>query len=254
MNNIKIYLFLALLVSSSCHSQDQKFVDLEKISLKFNVSSFFENKLKKTEEILATKVEGLDKKKALTLLDNPFFAKDTLGFYPSEGRFPTALYLEATSDWMSRNKKPTELFGYRYKTVAYDPEKDTLAILNTVAFPTMNMAEDKKGNLMYLDVSKTAKNQSDFTKIKDYLEKNCNKVKVDDPEENMSYWENEHFFYKLTGKENKEEEILSYDNLGNKKTRSISVTDINLVMYTKTYIEKMKEQKIYSSGNVFWMN
>lgn len=237
VNNIKIGMLLLILISSSCQSQVHKFVDLERITSDFNFGDFFQNKLKKTEEILATKVEHLDKKKAMDLLDNPFFVKDTLGFYKSEGRFPTELYLGTVSDWMSRNKKPTEIFGYEYRTVAYSEDKDTLATLNNVAFPKLNAVENKSGDLMYLKADKSSKKQSDYVKIKGYLEKNCKKLDIDG-DENTSYWQNEKFFYTLTKTDRKEGDV--------------DVTDISLSIYEKSYVQKMEELKIYSAGNVFW--
>lgn len=253
MKHLKIYLLLLPFISS-CHSQSDKFVDLGKISTKFNVSVFFENKLKKTEEVMNTDVKKLDKKKVLSLLNNPLFAKDTLGFYDTEGRFPTDLYLEATNDWMTRKKKPTEIFGYGYKTVAYNEDLDTLAILNTVVFPKMNMVEDRNGNLMYLKTGKTSKKQSDYIKIKDYLEKNCKKIEVEDGDQNTNYWEDENFFYALAKNEKTEEDILSFDSQGegDKNTEKVKVIELSLAMYTKSFIKRMEELKIYSGGNLFW--
>jgi hypothetical protein len=251
-SKIKIHLLLSLFIFSSCHSQDVKFADLEKISTGFDVSGFYHKRLKKTKEIVSTEPKQLDKKSTLKLLENAFFIKDTLGYYKSEGRFPTALYLESTNDWMTRNKKPTEIFGFGYKTVAYDPEKDTLAILNTVPFPKMDMVEDRKGDLMYLEVGKTSKDIADFNKIKTYLSKNCKEVSGDGNDQNNFHWESEFFYYDLSKTENKEEEIISYDLQGNKKSKWVNVTDIRLFMYTKSFIKKMEELQIYSSGNRFW--
>lgn len=250
-NTIKICLLLASFIVTSCHSQDKKFVDLAKISNDFNVSGFYKNKIKKTNEIIATEPKSVSKEKALELLDNPFFVKDTLGYFKTEGRFPTDLSLEPTNDWMVRNKKPTEIFGYGYKTVAYDPEKDTIAVLNTVPFPKMNMVEDRKGNLMYLRVEKTSKNTSEFNKIKEYISKNCKKITVDDDDSNASYWEGKLFYYTLSKRENKEEDI-SFDSQGNRISKSMDVTEITLSMYEKSYIKKMDDLHIYSAGNQFW--
>lgn len=254
MNNYKFKTFFSLMafVFSACHSQDSKFVDLEKLSNNFDVSSFYENKLRKTNEIIATNPEKINKEDALKLLDNPFFAKDTLGFFKTDGRFPTDLSLEATNDWMSRNKNPTEIFGYEYKTVAYNEDNDTLAILNSVTFPKIDMTEDKKGNLMYLEVSKTSKNPTDYKKVEDYIQRMCKKVSIKNDDQNISYWENENFYYTLTKKEKKEEEILSYDLQGNKNSKWIDVTEIDLTIYQKSYIKKMEQLNIYSPGNVFW--
>lgn len=247
----KIYLLLTVFILSSCHSQDNKIVDLAKISSDFNVSKFYGNKIKKTNEIISKDPKSMSKKEALNLLNNAFFVKDTLGYYKTDGRFPTDLSLEPTNDWMVRNKKPTEIFGYGYKTVAYDPEKDTIAILNTVAFPKMDMVEDHKGNLMYLEVGKTSKNATDYNKIKEYISKNCKKVIVEDNDPNASYWEGEHFYYYLFKEDNRVEDI-SYDSQGNKKSNPVNVTEIKLSMFEKSYIRKMEELRIYSSGNKFW--
>lgn len=184
---IKICLTLTSLIIISCNSQDKKFVDLSKISSDFDVSEFYKNRLKKTDEIISTKPESVSKEKALDLLDNAFFVKDTLGYFKTDGRFPTDLSLEPTNDWMVRNKNPTEIFGYGYNTVAYDEERDTIAVLNTISFPKMDMVEDRKGKLMYLKVGKTSKITSDFTKIQSYLNKNSKKLAVDNSDPNTTY-------------------------------------------------------------------
>ncbi|MCS3869350.1 hypothetical protein J3D55_002266 [Chryseobacterium ginsenosidimutans] len=246
----KISLLFALFLLSSCHSQNNKTVDLAKISGDFNASEFYENKIKKTNEIISTDPKSMDKKEALNLLDNAFFVKDTLGYFKTDGRLPTDLSLEPTNDWMVRDKKPTEIFGYGYKTVAYDPEKDKIAILNTVTFPKMDMVEDRKGHLMYLEVGKTSKNTADYNKITEYLSKNCKKVAVDD-DSNASYWEGKVFYYYLFKEDHKEEEI-SFDSRGNKTSKSVDVTEIKLSMFEKSYIEKMEKLEIYSAGNKFW--
>ncbi len=250
--NITICLFFAPFMLSSCHSQNNKLVDLGKISNDFDVSAFYQNRVKKTQEIISTDPKSLDKESALKLLDNPFFVKDTLGYYETEGRFPTKLSLESTNDWMVRNKKPTEIFGFGYKTVAYNQEKDTIAILNTVPFPKVDMVEDSRGKLMYLRAEKTSKNAADFNKIKDYISKNCKQVSVDDDDQNVSYWEGEFFYYALSKKESKEEEIISYDAEGQKNARSVDVTEITLSMFEKSYISKMEDLHIYSAGYKFW--
>ncbi|MEJ2901076.1 hypothetical protein [Pedobacter panaciterrae] len=250
MNN-KIHILFALFILASCHSQDNKIVDLAKISNDFDASEFYRNKIKKTNEIISKDPKRMEKKEALNLLDNSFFVKDTLGYYKTDGRFPTDLSLEPTNDWMVRDKKPTEIFGYGYNAVAYDPEKDKIAILNTVAFPKMDMVEDRKGNLMYLEVGKTSKNTDDFNKIKAYLSKNCKRVAVDDNDPKASYWEGEFFYYYLFKDDRKEEEV-SFDSQGNRKSRSVHNTEIRLTMFEKSYIKKMEELGIYSEGYKFW--
>jgi len=250
MNN-KIYMLIALFIFSSCHSQDNKIVDLAKISNDFDASEFYSKRIEKTNEIISKDPKSMDRKEALNLLNNAFFVKDTLGYYKTDGRFPTDLSLEPTNDWMVRNKKPTEIFGYGYKTVAYDPEKDKIAVLNTVTFPKIDMVEDRKGNLMYLEVGKTSKNSADYNKIKDYISRNCKKVTVDDNDPKASYWEGGSFYYYLFKDDHKEEEI-SFDSQGNKISRSVDAVEIRLTMFDKSYIKKMEELGIYSAGYKFW--
>ncbi|WP_346985146.1 hypothetical protein [Chryseobacterium sp. POE27] len=250
-NKVKLLLLLISLIITSCNSQEKKMVDLAEISNDFDVSTFYKNKVKKTNEIIVTEPKSVSKEKALELLDNPFFVKDTLAYFKTDGRFPTDLYLESASDWMVKNKKPTEIFGYSYNTVAYNAEKDTIAILNTVPFPKMDMVEDKKGNLMYLTVGKTSKNAADFNKIKEYISKNSKKITVDMDDPNVSYWEGKLFYYFLSKRENKEEEV-SYDSQGNRKAKSIDVIEIKLSMFEKSYVKKMENLQIYSAGNKFW--
>ncbi|KQT35717.1 hypothetical protein ASG22_01470 [Chryseobacterium sp. Leaf405] len=250
-NTIKIYFLFASVIVASCHSQDQKFVDLTKISNDFDVSEFYKNKVKQTNETIATDPKSVGKEKALELLNNAFFVKDTLGYFKTDGRLPTDLSLEPTNDWMVRNKEPTEIFGYGYKTVAHDPEKDTLAIFNTISFPKMDMVEDRKGNLTYLEVGKTSKTIHDFNKIKEYLSKNAKKITVDDNDSNAFYCEDQSFYYFLSKREGEEEEV-SYDSQGSRKAKSINVIEINLAMFEKSYIKKMESLQIYSPGNQFW--
>jgi len=247
----KIYMLFVLFLLSFCHSQDNKIVDLAKISNDFDVSEFYSNKIKKTNEIISKNPKSLDKKEPLNLLNNAFFVKDTLGYFKTDGRFPTELSLESTNDWMVRNKKPTEIFGYGYKTVAYDPEKDRIAVLNTVTFPKMDMVEDRKGKLMYLKVEKASKTSADYSKIKDYLSKNCKKIAVDDDDPNASYWKDESFYYYLFKDDHQEEEI-SFDSQGNKISRSVDATETRLMMFEMSYIKKMEELGIYSAGYKFW--
>lgn len=250
-NIIKFCLPSLIFIFSSCHYQELKFVALDSLSNNFDVSSFFDKRLKQTEKILAIDPKKIDKKEALKLLDNPFFVKDTLGLFKTDGGFPTELSLQATNYWISRNKKPTEIFGYEYKTVAYNEKNDTLAILNSVVFPKISMAEDKKGNLIFLEVSKTSKILTDYEKVKKYFEKNCRKVIVENDDTNISYWANDHFFFQLT-KEEIKEEISSYDSQGNKNLKQIDVTKIDLAIYEKSYVKRMQEKNIYSPGEVFW--
>lgn len=249
MNKLKILFPLLTLAFLSCKSQDNQFVTLDNLSSEFEVPSFFDQKIKQTEETIATNPKRKSKKGYSKILDQPFFRKDTLGFYKTNGRFPTDLSLEATNAWMSRKKKPTEIVGYAYKTVVYNQDKDTLAMLNSVPFPMLNMTGDKNGNLMYLTVNKTSKISAETKKIEEYLAQNCTSVTTDNDDPDFSYWENENFYYSL---EKKEERLYSYDAQGNKSTEWIDITEIDLSIYKKSYIKKMESLNIYSPGYLFW--
>lgn len=233
---IRTFSILGLFIFISCQSQDNKSVDLGTLSDGFDVSVFYQERLKNTAKTISTDPKKLDKKIASELLDQPFFEKDTLGYYPSEGRFPTAQYLGSNHDWMTRNKKPTELFGYAYRTVAWSEDKDTLAILNKVSFPKMDMTENRNGNLAYLNVEKTSKNKEDYNRILEYLKKNCKPIAVDHGDADTTYWESSSSFYSLSNEENKKEEV----------------SEIRLEIYQKSYVTNMEKLNMYSPGQIFW--
>ncbi len=65
-NTIKVFLLLTSLIITSCNSKDKKFVDLAEISNDFDVSGFYKNKVKKTNEIIATEPKSVSKKKLLS--------------------------------------------------------------------------------------------------------------------------------------------------------------------------------------------
>ncbi|KFF15198.1 hypothetical protein [Chryseobacterium sp. JM1] len=230
----------------ACQSQDSKVVLIDKLDKSFKVAQFYEPKLKKTDDLLSSDVKKMDKKAAKKALETAMFAKDTLAFYPSNGRLPSEFYVESTNDWMSRKEKPVKYFGYAYSTVAYDEEKDTLAILNKVAFPSLGMTENNKGEFVYLVATKTSKNKNDVANILSFLKKNCTRVNIEDQSsEKISCWEDTNFYYVLSATDEKKEEILSYDLSGNKISKMVDVTDIRLKIYSKDYVQTMRNEKAY---------
>lgn len=230
----------------SCQSQDSKVVLLDQLDKSFDVSGFYKVRLQKTDELLSADVKKMKKEEAKKALQNALFAKDTLAFYQSNGRLPSEFYLESTNDWMTRKEKPVKYFGYRYKTVAYDEAKDTLAILNKVPFPALTMTEDNKGKLVSLNATKTSKNKKDLSNILSFFQKTCTRLKTEDrPAEGTSYWENKDFYYHLSGKNGKEEEILSYDVSGNKKSKIVDITEIRLEIYSKDFIRTLRDEHAY---------
>lgn len=240
------YTVILLSLFNSCQSQDSKVVLIDKLDKNVNVSQFYEPKLKKTDELLSSDIKKMDKKAAKKALETAMFTKDTLAFYKSNGRLPSEFYVESTNDWMSRKEKPVKYFGYRYSTVAYDEEKDTLAILNKVAFPSLAMTENNKGEFVYLLATKTSKNKNDLANILSFLKKNCTPVKVeDDSSDKASCWEDKNFYYVLSAKDGQKEETLSFDHSGNKNSKTVDVTDIHLKIYSKDYVQTMRNEKAY---------
>jgi len=122
--------------------------------------------------MLASDVKEMDKKALKEAFETAMFKKDTIAIFDSEGSLPTPFYLESTSGWETRKLKPKKYYGYRYKTVSYNEEKDTLAMLNGIAFPALAMAENKDGKFAYLYASKISKNKTDYQSLQNFLQKN----------------------------------------------------------------------------------
>ncbi|MCQ9635700.1 hypothetical protein MP477_12080 [Chryseobacterium sp. WG23] len=246
MQNKILPFMVLLLFLDSCQAQDTNILLIDQLDKTFSVSKFYQSRLQKTNEILSTDLKKMNKNAALKALETAMFEKDTLAFYASEGRLPSDFYLESTNDWMSRKKKPVKYFGYQYKTVAYDEAKDTLAILNKVVFPSLDMAENNKGEFAYLNANKASRNKNDFSDLLSFLQKNSKRVPIEDSSsEKVSCWENENFYYILSKKEGKEEEILSFDHSGNKNSKMIDISNIRLAIYSKEYIQTLKKEKAY---------
>lgn len=244
-NKILPFIVLSLFLDS-CQAQDTDILLIDQLDKTFSVSKFYQSRLQKTNEILSTDLKKMDKNAALKALETAMFEKDTLAFYTSEGRLPSDFYLESTNDWMSRKKKPVKYFGYQYKTVAYDEAKDTLAIVNTVVFPSLDMAENNKGEFAYLRASKASRNKNDFSNLLSFLQKNSKRIPIEDSSsEEVSCWENKNFYYILSKKDGKEEEILSYDHSGNKNSKMIEISNIRLNVYSKEYIQTLGKEKAH---------
>ncbi|WP_157626135.1 hypothetical protein [Sphingobacterium sp. B29] len=171
---------------------------LEKLDRTFNASKFYGPKIKRSEELLHADVKSMDKKELKEVFETAIFKKDTLAIFNSEGSLPTLFYIESTAAWGTRKLKPVKDFGYRYTTVSYNEEKDTLAVLNGVSFPALTMAEDKNGELVYLYALKTSKNKDDFQNIYNYLQNSFTKLTLqDDAGSGIKGWENKDFYYFL---------------------------------------------------------
>lgn len=229
----------------SCQSQDSKVVQLDTFDKTFKVDQFYQPKLEKTDKILSSDVKKMGKEAAKKALETAMFAKDTLAFYKTNGRLPAEFYVESTNDWMTRKEKPLKYFGYQYSTVAYDETKDSLAILNKVVFPSLSMTENTKGEFAYLTASKTSTNNTDFSNILSFLQKNGTRVNIeDDSSGKSSCWENKDFYY-LLSKEDKKEEAISYDSSGNRNSKTTDVTEIRLYLYSKDYVRAMRNENVY---------
>ncbi|MCW8311523.1 hypothetical protein K7A41_09840 [Sphingobacterium sp. InxBP1] len=230
----------------SCQSEGPKIIALEQLDKTFNVSAFYIPKVKKTAEILALDVKSLDKSELKEVFETATFKKDTLAFFDTQGSLPTAYYLESTSNWETRNRKPHKYFGYRYTTVSYHEDKDTLAVLNGVAFPAVSMAESEDGQFAYLHATKSSKNQTDYAKIRSFLQEQYKPLPVTaDVSTGISGWESEDFYYFLSKKERKEEQIFSFGEEAGEENTSVNISDILLEIYSKTYIQRMREEKAY---------
>lgn len=227
---------LCLLVFSvlfSCQSKNTKYIDIDNLTANFDVAAFFYKKVEATNQLLNS--QKMDRKTALSIINDQFIVKDTLALYsPANGLFRKKS-LDVTNSAMSRGVRPTEIFGFDYNTRSYK-ESDTVAILNAVTFPTINMGIDKKGKLIYIMLKKPSSNLKDYQLIMDYLTKNCKKLNIDTNRPNRSYWENHKFYYYLERSEDPK----------------IEISDVYLKIYEKSYVDNMKRLDIHSPGSRFW--
>ncbi len=246
LNQRAFYLVLLSTLLYSCQSQNPDSVVLEKMDKTFNVSKFYEPKIKRSEELLRADIKKMNKKELKEAFGTAMFRKDTLAIFNSEGSLPSPFYVESTAVWGTRKLKPVKDFGYRYSTVSYNEEKDTLAMLNGVSFPALTMGEDKKGEFAYLYAMKTSKNKGDFQDLYNYLQKNYKALRLpEDAGNSIKAWENKDFYYFLIKKNRREEQIFSFGEEENDNPATTDITDIRLEIYNKIYIENMRKEQVY---------
>lgn len=230
----------------SCQSQNPNRVILEKLDRTFNASKFYGPKIKRSEELLHADVKSMDKKELKEVFETAIFKKDTLAIFNSEGSLPTLFYIESTAAWGTRKLKPVKNFGYRYTTVSYNEEKDTIALFNGVSFPALTMTEDNGGKFAYLYALKSSKRKDDFNKIHRYLQKSFKGLKLqNDAGGCIEGWESEDFYYFLFKKDRREEQIFSFGEDEDNEPSITEIVDIRLEIYTKMYIQTMRKQHIY---------
>lgn len=242
-------ILFSLLLSTllhSCQSQDPDVVLLDKLDKTFDVSKFYAPKIKKTESILASDVKNMDKKAIKEVFETAMFKKDTMAIFDSEGSLPTPFYLESTSSWGTRKLKPKKYYGYRYTTVSYNEEKDTLAMLNGVAFPSLAMGENSDGKFAYLYAGKTSKNMADFQNIQNFLQKKYTALNIaEETGSGVKGWESPDFYYFLTKKDRTEEEIFSFGESEDDKPTTTAISEILLEIFSKEYIQDMRKEQVY---------
>lgn len=241
-----VSLMLLATLLYSCQSQDPDVVSLDKLDKAFDVSKFYAPKIKKTESMLASDVKNMDKKALKEAFETAMFKKDTLAIFNSEGSLPTPFYLESTASWGTRRLKPLKIFGYRYTTVSYNSEKDTLATLNGVAFPAVTMAENNRGKFAYLYATKTSKNKADFQHIEGFLQKTYTPLKIsEEAGSGIKGWESPDLYYFLIKKDRTEEQIFSFGESEEEGPATTAISDILLEIYSKEYIQEMRKEQAY---------
>ncbi|MCZ4244119.1 hypothetical protein [Pedobacter punctiformis] len=248
---IKNALMVVLLFSIvSCSSEQQKIVDLEKINTDFDVSKFYKDKLKLTNDIISTDIKKLKKEEVKKLMDYPMFIKDTLCYFKDvDNRLGGGIYIESKNDWMTKKLTPEKTFGYNYRTVSWNPERDTLAVLNKVPFPQLNMTESEDGDLVLVKASKSSKNIDTYNKLKDFLDKKYGKGKSIESErshEQITGWATEKFIFQLKKFESEQEDILSFDSEEDKAAAKETVFDIDYLIFNRKYQKEIKK-----TGNSF---
>lgn len=241
-----LFSLLLLTLLYSCQSQDPDVVFLDKLDKSFDVSKFYAPKIKKTESILASDVNNMDKKALKEVFETAMFKKDTMAIFDSEGSLPTPFYVESTSGWGTRKLKPKKYYGYRYTTVSYNEEKDTLAMLNGVAFPSLAMGENNDGKFAYLSASKTSKNMADFQNLQNFLQKAYTPLNLSkEAGFGVKGWESPEFYYFLTKKDRTEEQIFSFGESEDEGPTTTAISDILLEIFSKEYIQDMRKEQVY---------
>lgn len=233
----------------SCSAQMEKVVNLATITTDFNVAKFYKPKLESTNETLAKDPKKIDKEEASKLLDNQFIAKDTLCYFKDEmERLPGDMYIASKSDWMSRKLKPVKTFGYAYKTVAWSEENDTIAVLNHVYFPKVDMIESENGDLVLITASKSDLKQPVIDQLEKFLKSKYKAGKSSESDfsrEKISDWEDDKFIYRLI----KMEKTYSVSSGG--ESRSEKKLEIDYVIFNKKFLPIIKETGNRIGGQSF---
>ena len=249
---ITILLLVQITLSmESCSGQEEKIVDLATITSDFNVSRFYKSKLRLTNETLAKDPKKLDREEASKLLDNPFIIKDTLCYFKRDfERSESDLYIDSKSDWMGSKLTPVKTFGYAYKTVAWSEDKDTLAVLNTVYFPNVDMIESENGELVLIKAAKSEMKQTEIDKLETFLK---SKYKAGKPsksafkDEIFSDFENDEFIFRLI----KMNKTFSVSSDG--ESRFEKRLEIEYLIFNKKYLPIIKEAGNRIGGHSFEM-
>lgn len=238
-----------MLVLSSCSGQEEKVVNLETVTKDFNVARFYKKKLQLTTETLAKDPKKLNKEEALQLLNNPFIIKDTLCYFNDElDRFPGEMYIDNKSDWMGSKFTPVKTFGYAYKTVSWSEEKDTLAVLNKVPFPKVDMIESENGDLVLIKAAKSEMNQAVIDELERFLKskyKAGKPAKSDFRDEIVSDYQNDDFIFRLI----KMEKTYSVSSGG--ESHFVKKLEIEYLIFNKKYLSIIKEAGNRISGHSF---
>ncbi|TDG36436.1 hypothetical protein EZJ43_07915 [Pedobacter changchengzhani] len=246
LNNI-ILLSVITLSLSSCSAQEEKIVNLANITTNFNVAKFYNQKLKTTNETLAKDPKKIDKEEASKLLDNPFIVKDTLCYF-KDGQSSDRIYIDSKSGWTTKKLKPIKTFGYAYKTVAWSEETDTIAVLNTVYFPKVDMIESEDGDFVMVKASKSEMKQAVIDTLERFL-KSKYKVgkasKSDFSGEKISDYQNEDFIYRLVKMEK------TYSVSAGEKSYFEKRLEIDFVIFNKKYLPIIKETGSRIGGENF---
>lgn len=238
-----------MLVLLACSGQEEKVVNLATITKDFNVARFYKSKLRLTTETLAKDPKKLDKEEALKLLNNPFIIKDTLCYFKDEfKRIPSDMYIDNKSDWMGSKLTPLKTFGYAYKTASWSEERDTLAVLNTIYFPKVDMIESENGDLVLVKAAKSDMKQPAIDKLESFLQ---SEYKIGKPansdfrDEIVSDYQNDDFIFRLI----KMEKTYSVSSGG--ESYFEKKLEIEYVIFNKKYLSIIKEAGNRISGHSF---
>ncbi|WP_026976843.1 hypothetical protein [Flavobacterium tegetincola] len=244
-----IILSVIILSLASCSAQDEKIVNLANITTDFNVAKFYKEKLETTNETLAKDPKKIDKEDASQLLDNPFIIKDTLCYFKDVmERLPGDMYIASKSDWMSRKLKPIKNFGYAYKTVAWSEENDTIAVINQVYFPKVDMIESENGDLVLITASNSTIDEAGIKKLETFLKSKYKVGKTSESDfshEKVSDWQNEDFIYRLVKMEK------TYSVSSGEESHFEKKLEIEYVIFNKKYLPIIKETGNRIGGQSF---